>query len=135
MSFVVPVPDEVTEGWWAGTRQHRLLLQRCGDCDRVQHPPRALCTGCGGTGRLGWHEAAGSGVVDAVTVVERAPSPAFTPPYVVARIRLAEGPVLLSNVVDSDPGQVAIGDPVRLRWRDLPDGRALPVFALETRQE
>lgn len=134
-SVDVPPPDEVTEGWWAATREHRLVLQHCGDCGRAQHPPRALCTGCGGTGRLGWREAAGTGVVDAYTVVERAPSPAFTPPYVVARVRLTEGPVLLSNVVDVEVRRVAIGDPVRLRWRDLPDGRALPVFAPARREE
>jgi uncharacterized OB-fold protein len=124
----VPPPDEVTEGWWAATRQRRLVLQRCADCGRVQHPPRALCTACGGTDRLGWLDASGVGTVDSCTVVERAQSPAFTPPYVVARVRLAEGPVLLTNVVDLEPYRVRIGDQVRLLWRELPDGRALPVF-------
>jgi uncharacterized OB-fold protein len=60
--------------------------------------------------------------------VHRAPGPGFDPPYVVARIRLAEGPVLLSNVVSDDHDAVAIGDDVVLDWRPLPDGRALPVF-------
>jgi uncharacterized OB-fold protein len=69
------------------------------------------------------------GTIDSCTVVELAPSPEFTPPYVVARVRLADGPVLLSNIVDTDPYGVRIGDNVRLRWRDLADGRALPVFA------
>jgi uncharacterized protein len=77
---------------------------------------------------LGWVDASGDGVVDACTVVERAPGPGFDPPYVVARIRLPEGPILLSNVVDADPYTIMIGHPVRLAWRDLPDGRALPVF-------
>ncbi len=127
-SYPVPPPDEVTEGWWGATRQRRLVLQYCADCDRPQHPPRALCTACGATDHLGWRDASGEGIVDSCTVVERAPSPDFTPPYVVARVRLAEGPVLLTNVVDIAPYEVGIGDRVRLRWRDLPDGRALPVF-------
>jgi uncharacterized OB-fold protein len=122
----VPPPDDVTRPWWDATRDHRLVLQHCADCGRAQHPPRGLCAGCGSTTGLGWAESAGDGTVDACTVVHRAPAPGFTPPYVVARIRLADGPVLLSNVVDA-PG-VRIGDRVRLRWRDLPDGRALPVF-------
>jgi uncharacterized protein len=128
--FDVPPPDDVTDGWWAATRQHRLVLQYCSDCGTVQHPPRALCTACGATGGLGWRDAAGTGTVDSCTVVELAPSANFDPPYVVARVRLAEGPVLLSNVVDSDPYRVHIGDSVSLRWRELPDGRALPVFTL-----
>jgi uncharacterized OB-fold protein len=110
---------------------HRLILQSCVDCGRVQYPPRALCTGCGSMASLDWIEASGDGIVDACTVVERAPSPEFVPPYVVARIRLAEGPIMLSNVVDTDPYAVAIGNPVRLAWRDLPDGRSLPVFVPE----
>jgi uncharacterized OB-fold protein len=126
--YDVPPPDEVTADWWAATRQRRLLLQVCTRCDRTQHPPRALCTGCGATDHLEWRVAAGMGTIDACTVVELAPSPAFVPPYVVARVRLAEGPVLLTNVVDIAPYEVSIGDEVWLRWRELPDGRALPVF-------
>jgi len=61
-------------------------------------------------------------------VVHRSPGPGHEPPYVIARIRLAEGVVLLSNVETDDPGAVAIGDEVRLAWRPLADGRALPVF-------
>jgi uncharacterized OB-fold protein len=127
-AYEVPPPDEVTAGWWAATRQHRLVLQCCGGCGHIQHPPRALCTACGATDQLNWSDASGIGTVDSCTIVERAPSPAFTPPYVVARVRLAEGPVLLTNVVDVPPPVVGIGDDVRLQWRDLPDGRALPVF-------
>jgi uncharacterized protein len=125
----VPAPDEVTEGWWAATRQRRIVLQQCAACGRTQHPPRAVCAGCGGTDRFQWRVASGVGIVDSCTVVELAPSPAFSPPYVVARVRLAEGPVLLTNVVDVAPYDVRINDPVSLRWRELPDGRALPVFA------
>lgn len=131
----VPPPDEVTGGWWEATRQRRLVLQRCAACDRAQHPPRALCAGCGSTTDLEWVDASGAGTVDTCTVVHRAPSPAFTPPYVVARVRLPEGPVLLTNVVDTDPYAVGIGDRVRLGWRPLPDGRALPVFVPEPGKE
>lgn len=124
----VPPGDDVTTPWWDSTREHRLLLQQCESCGHEQHPPRALCTRCGRLDALGWRTASGSGTVDTFTVVHRAPAPVFPPPYVVARIRLAEGPVLLSNVVDVDPAEVGIGDEVRLSWRDLDDGRALPVF-------
>jgi uncharacterized OB-fold protein len=130
----VPEPDDVTQPWWDATRDHRLLLQRCAGCDGVQHPPRALCTCCGSTTTLGWIETAGDGVVDSCTVVHRAPAAAFTAPYLVARVRLAEGPVLLTNVVCVPPDRVRIGDRVRLSWRDLTDGRALPVFTPTTEE-
>ena len=122
--------DEVTRTWWDATRDRRLLLQDCG-CGHVQHPPRALCTACGSTERLGHRVAVGSGVVDACTVVLRAPDADHEPPYVVARVRLPEGPVLLSNVVTDDPHAVAVGDRLSLTWRALDDGRALPIFTPE----
>jgi len=123
--------DAVTEPWWTATRERRLLLQRCPACATVQHPPRVVCTGCG-QGAPAWVEAAGAGVVDAATVVHRPAHPELTPPYVVARVRLAEGPVVLTNVVEGPPdgSAPAPGTPVGLRWRALSDGRHLPVFAV-----
>jgi len=123
----VPEPDEVSGPWWEATERRVLLVQRCGACGHAQHPPRALCTGCGSDAALGWDTASGAGAVDACTVVERA-MPGFAPPYVVARVRLAEGVLLLTNVIAADPYAVGTGDAVRLDWRPLPDGRALPVF-------
>lgn len=124
-------PDEVTQEWWDATRESRLLVQSCEACGHVQHPPRALCTGCGSTEHLTHVEASGEATVDAVTVVERAPAEGLTPPYVVARVRLAEGVVLLTNIDTPTPYDVAIGDAVGLAWRDLPDSRRLPIFQKE----
>ncbi|GAA1765898.1 hypothetical protein GCM10009795_010580 [Nocardioides hankookensis] len=124
----VPDADEMTQAYWDGTRERRLLLQHCGACGHTQHPPRTLCTYCGETDALGHREADGTGVVDACTVVMRSPGPDHDPPYVVARVRLPEGVVLVSNVETAEPHSVAIGDAVRLAWRPLDDGRALPVF-------
>ena len=126
-------PDEMTQSWWDATREGRLLVQTCSSCGRVQHPPRALCTGCGSTEHLTHVEAAGTGTVDACTVVERAPADGLTPPYVVARVRLAEGVILLTTVQTTAPYDVAIGDHVRLTWRDVADGRGLPIFQKEQR--
>ena len=127
MSETVPEPDEVTGPWWEATRGRVLLVQQCDSCGHAQHPPRALCTGCGSAAHLGWTKASGAAVIDACTVVER-PMPGFTPPYVVARVLLAEGVLLLSNVVTTDPYLLGPGDRLLLDWRPLPDGRALPVF-------
>lgn len=124
----VPPPDEVTAGWWAATSAHRLVVQRCTSCAHHQHPPRALCTGCGALDHLEWVEAAGTGVVDTFTVVHRAPRPDVATPYVVARVRLAEGVLALTRLEGREPDAWRIDDPVRVAWTDLPDGRALPTF-------
>lgn len=112
--------------FWEATRERRLLIQLCRTCSRHQHYPRVLCTGCGGS-ELDFVEASGQGVVDSFTVVHRAPAAGFDPPYVVARVRLAEGPILLTHLVGERDW--ACDQPVRLGWRPLPDGRHLPVFS------
>jgi uncharacterized OB-fold protein len=120
--------DSCTAEWWDATREGRLLVQRCVPCGARQHYPRAICTTCGAT-ELSYDEASGRGVVYSHTTVARAPHPAFTPPYVVAMVRLDEGPVLLTNIVGCAPEDVRCDMPVTLAWEDLPDGRKLPLFA------
>lgn len=63
-------------------------------------------------------------------IVHKPGHPAFIEnvPYVVALINLAEGPRMLSNVVDREPDAVVVGMPVRLHWTER-EGFTLPIFA------
>jgi uncharacterized OB-fold protein len=117
----------IEDEWWDATRERRLVVQRC-PCGHVQHYPRELCTGCGGTS-LTFTGTSGHGTVDSFTAVHRAPSREVEVPYTVARVRLAEGPIILTHL--DGPGPWACDEPVRLGWRPLPDGRNLPVFMKE----
>ena len=126
----VPPTDELTAPWWDATREHCLLVQQCENCRSVQWFPRFICMSCGSRD-LGWGKASGRGVVDTFTVIHRAPRAGLRTPYVLARVILAEGPVILSRIVDGDPTAIACEDPVVLAWHDLADGRALPVFRPE----
>ena len=119
--------DAITQPWWDATRESRLLVQRCDDCGAHQHYPRALCTACR-SGRLSYVESAGRGEVHSFTVVHRSPHPAFEPPYVVALVRLEEGPVMLSNIVGGPPDGISCGMRVQVTWEELADGRRLPLF-------
>ena len=123
---MIPV-DETTLAWWDATRQRRLTVQRCAACGHHQHHPRPVCLACGGPSP-NLVDVTGAGVVETFTIVRRAPSAAFVPPYAVAVVALDEGPRLLSNV---EPWQdAAIGARVRVQWRPLHDGRNLPVFVV-----
>ncbi len=128
MSAVGDIPvDEVTAPWWDATRESRFVLQRCLSCEQWQHYPRALCTHCGGVD-LEYAAASGRGTVDVATEVRRAPRADLQVPYVIGRVRLAEGPLLLTRLVDCDETARQTGQPVVLAWEPLPDGRQLPVF-------
>jgi len=128
----VPPADELTAGWWDATRENRLTVQTCGACAGAQHPPRAVCISCGRPDDLALRDATGSGVVDSFTVVHRAPVKDLEVPYVIARVRLDEGPILLTRLEGrDDAGSWCIDDRVAVGWVDLADGRALPVFGPE----
>jgi uncharacterized OB-fold protein len=103
------------------------MVPCCGKCGEHFFPPERLCPACGSTG---WDfvQSAGSGTVASYTVVHRAPSPDFEPPYVVAVVELDEGCSMLTNLVLPDPESVWTGMPVDVTFLDQPDGRALPVF-------
>jgi uncharacterized protein len=62
-------------------------------------------------------------------VVRRAPEPfGAAVPYVVAYVELAEGPRVLTNIVDCEPDLVRIGHPVRCVFQADEAGRALLRF-------
>lgn len=122
-------PDAATSTWWDATRQQRLLVQACQACGHSQLYPRGICTECHATS-LGYRYAGGRGTIYSFSEVHRAPHPAFEPPYLVALIRLEEGPVVMANLVECDAREVACDLPVVLVWEPLPDGRHLPQFTL-----
>ncbi len=127
----IPVATAVTEPYWEGCRRGQLLLQRCTSCGGSQFYPRTLCSGCGAD-TLEWAPASGAGEVAAYTVVRRAITPAFAErvPYVVAIVRLAEGPQMMSHVVDCEPEAVRVGAAVQVGFEDLDGEASLPVFRL-----
>ncbi len=131
-----PPVDGVTAPWWEATRDRRLILQTCSSCGGVQHPPRPVCVVCMSE-ELGWTEATGDAAVDTFTAVHRSPHPDVVAPYVVARVRLDEGPIMLSRIegIDAtDDRPLACGDRLQLSWAALGDGRALPIFLLVEQQ-
>ena len=124
---LLPGTDAVVEPWWEGTRQKRLLVQRCSSCHTAQLYPRALCASCGaGADLLAFVEASGRGTVVSFTEIHRAPNPAFAVPYTVALVRLDEGPVILTRLVGT--AQPVCDSAVELDWWPLGDGRHLPLF-------
>lgn len=129
LKLIEPPSSALTQPFWDATRDHRLLLQWCVPCDAVVFYPRDVCPTCLGDD-LEWRAAAGTGTVYAISVQHRA-GPGrdeAAGPYVVALVDLPEGARLMTNIVGSDPDDVAVGQSVRVQWHGLPDGRNLPFF-------
>ena len=64
------------------------------------------------------------------TVVYRPVTTAFAAdmPYIVALIQLAEGPQLMSNVVECEPERVTIGMAVAVTFEDWSEDVSVPKF-------
>lgn len=129
MSKPIPVPDQDTEGFWAATAAGRLVVQRCRSCDHLQLYPRLYCRRCHGSD-LELTDASGTGEVYAHTVVRRAGSPAFADdvPYVVALVRLDDGPLMMANVVGCDWSDVSVGTRVHVDFGDRRGDVIVPRF-------
>lgn len=111
-----------TAEFWKGASEGRLLLKTCKQCGTPHWYPRVVCPFCR-SGDLEWRPASGEGTIYSYTITRRAAQP-----FVLAYIQLAEGPVMLTNVVDGDMESLHIGQRVMVSFRQAVEGRAYPVF-------
>jgi uncharacterized protein len=120
--IAAPVANVETQPYWDAARRGKLLIKRCLSCGEPHFYPRALCPFC--FGETEWVEASGEGEIYSFSVMRRAEVP-----YAVAFVTLAEGPTIMSNIVDCDFDQVRIGQKVRLTFQPAEDGQPVPMFA------
>lgn len=124
-----PVPTGETRAYWEGCRRHELRIQQCIACGHSQFYPRLYCTVCMSE-QIEWVRASGRGRIMSFTVVYRPVTKAFAAdvPYIVALIRLDEGPQLMSNIVECASERVTIGMPVIVTFEDRSEDVSVPVF-------
>jgi uncharacterized OB-fold protein len=119
--------------FWDATRERRLLVQWCTECDRGVFYPRVFCPHCAaGRDSLEWRTASGRATVYAAGVENKPAAAGATfsngQPYCVALVDLEEGVRMLTNVVGCPPDEVHCGMAVTVTWEPLSDGRQLPLF-------
>jgi uncharacterized OB-fold protein len=124
-----PAPTALSRPFWEAANQGRLALQKCRPCGHFRWTPQILCTRCLSED-FTWEDVSGEGVIYSFTIVHRPPLPAFTPPYVLAVVQLAEGPLMLTRLVDCKPEAVNIDDPVRVAFTRLDEEINLYTFRL-----
>ena len=114
---------------WDSIKQRRMALQCCEACGAWQYPPAPGCTVCGSEA-LAWTPASGRATILSWVVFHRQYLPAYPAPYNAIAVRLAEGPVMISNLEGAKPEGSWIGQAVALTYVDMPDGAVLPRFVL-----
>lgn len=128
-AFAQQAPDPQTLGnpetapFWQASAEGRLLIKHCQACNTHHWYPRAHCPHCGAN-KTEWVEASGNGTIYTFTVLPRAGN------AVPAYVTLDEGVTMFTNIVETPPEEVAIGNRVSLRFRKELDGVSVPVFAV-----
>jgi hypothetical protein len=122
-----PILTEDNHTFWEAAREGRLVGQRCGECGLLCHPPRPLCPACHSLQRQ-VVDLSGSGVVYSYSILHHPQHPSFNYPVIAVLVDLDEGLRVLSNLVDTRPGDVHIGMAVEVAFAPTTDDMVVPVF-------
>ena len=129
MLLIIPENDTEFSGYFEATRQHRLVMKTCTQCNLMRFPPGSGCPWCMCLDWT-WQEVSGKGTIYSYEIVFHAIQPGFKEitPYPVVVVELDEqlgvplehdGLRMVANLVDErfDPeveNKVAIGKRVEV---------------------
>ncbi len=114
-------PEHAPEhaAYWAATREHRLVAQRCRSCHQWQWPPQDRCRACASSD-LEWGDLPEEGELFTWTTIAESMLPEFThTPYAVGIVEIPGYGVRYVGRILADPGSLRIGATVRATFRDV----------------
>jgi uncharacterized protein len=117
-----PIVSVETEAFWNAAREGRFVVPTCTACGKAHWYPRAICPFCA-SDKIEWRAASGKGVIYTFSVMRRAKEP-----YVIAYVTLTEGPTMMTNIVDCDFDNLAIGQAVTAVFQPSENGPPVPMF-------
>jgi uncharacterized OB-fold protein len=106
--------------FWDGCAAGKLVLPRCKDTGKFIWYPRGISPWT--FGPVEWVECSGKGKIYTFSLMRG------TPPYCIAYVELAEGPRMMTNIVDCDLAVVKIGQDVTLKFVPSENGPPMPMF-------
>jgi uncharacterized OB-fold protein len=135
-----PLPRFYNDGskeFYAGTKNHRLVLPRCASCGRFRFPPQRICPNCHSTS-VEWQAVSGRGTIHTFTVIPRYEPrsvpmfswPADSYPINVILVKLpdANDVHIVSNIVDCPLENLRVGMQVEVVFEDVTDEITFPRF-------
>ena len=128
----LPTIEDETREYWDAAADGRLLIARCGSCERVHHYPRVICPYC-------WSddvtavEASGRATLYTYSTIYVNDLPPFRDrlPYTAAVVDLEEGPRMMTTIVGAGSSELRIGMPLRAEPQEIADGVTAVVFRPE----
>jgi len=125
--FPTPLADPDTEQFWSAAKDNKLMIGNCNSCGEKHYYPRGMCPHCGGSD-VGLVQSSGKGEIYSWSVLRRA-----EPPFAIAYVTLDEGPTMMTNIIECNLDELAIGQRVKLKFSETeePDGPPVPTFVLD----
>ena len=125
----LPVPTPETQDFWDGCLAGELHLQKCTDCAHTYFPPRAFCPKCSSRSVESF-KASGKASLYSYVINHR-PRPDFgDQPHSIAVVTLAEGPRMMTNVIDcpQTPEALQLDMALEVTFEKVNDKISLPKF-------
>ena len=117
--------------YWRRLGEGRFQFQRCARCSSSWLPPREDCPACW-SHEWRWEDASGHGKLLSWVIFHTAFHEAFQErlPYNVAIVQLAEGPRLITNIINLPESEADVSDRAVRLAIETDHGKALPRFKL-----
>ncbi len=103
---------------WEYAKRQELRLQRCSDCGEFRYPPGSHCPKCLSE-NFEWTRLSGRAKVTAWCVFHRQYFPEIPVPVPVVLAETEEGPIIVANLVGSDPSVLRLGLPVEVTFEPV----------------
>ena len=123
----LPKPSKWSQPFWDGTKEHELLLKTCNECGHIDHPPYLYCTNCMSEDHS-WVEASGKATLFSYAInTFGVPFPFMEDlPYVLALVDLAEGPRMITNIVNCEHADLKKGMALQVVFEEASAEVTLP---------
>jgi uncharacterized OB-fold protein len=129
MPRTLPKPSPETRHYWDGCRAGELRLQRCRHCREPYFPPRPFCPRCASRD-VEVFKASGKATLYSYVINHRPRADMGTEPHSIAVVTLAEGPRMMTNVINcpQTPEALQLDMPLRVVFGNESAEIALPYF-------
>jgi len=110
---------DITRHWRLKAQRYGLVGEVCPECANKIFPPRDVCPHCAASAGPEF-QFSGKGEIYSYTTIYNAPEgDEENVPYIIALVKLEEGPMITAQLTDVESDEVQIGLPVEMVTRKL----------------
>lgn len=124
----LPKMNKLTQPYWDAAKKHEFHLQKCDACAHVWFPPAMCCPNCLSE-KYTWTRMSGRATLWSWINMWQMYFKGFADerPYVVAYVKLEEGPLLMSSII-GDRESLQCDMPLEVTFDDVTPEISLPKF-------